>query len=338
MGRISEDTRNSILSLIDSGLSSRKVEEELEVGHATVDRVRARFRPYAPKSRGGRPAKLTAADKRRVVRMAASGKVNNAVQLTHELNNTTNVKCSVRTVRRALREAGLRAVLKKKKPRLTARHMRRRRTFALRYRRWTADDWKRVIWSDETKICLAGPGWREMVWKRPGQSLTEHEVEGTVKFGGGSLMMWGCMTAQGVGHACRIDGNMDAQLYTRILGDEFLWTLSYYELDVDKIVFQQDNDSKHTAHIARQWFKKKRVKVLDWPSQSPDLNPIEHLWRRLKQQLAGYPTKARSIDELWERVEVEWEKIPAQVCVNLIESMPRRVTAVLKAKGGYTKY
>ena len=53
MSRISEDTRNSILSLIDSGLSSRKVEARLEVGHATVNRERAKFRPYAQKSRAG---------------------------------------------------------------------------------------------------------------------------------------------------------------------------------------------------------------------------------------------------------------------------------------------
>ena len=216
--------------------------------------------------------------------------------------------------------------------------MRQRRNFALRYQHWTVDNWKRVVWSDETKISRVGSDWREMVWKKPGRALTEQEVKGTVKFGGGSLMMWGCMTAQGVGYACRIHGNLDAQLYTHILGDEFLRTLEYYGLEVDKIVFQHDNDSKHTSCIARQWLEDNGVEVLDWPSQSPDLNPIEHLWRRLKQQLAGYPTEARSIDELWERVETEWEKIPTQVCVDLIESMPRRVAAVLKAKGGYTKY
>jgi transposase len=77
---------------------------------------------------------------------------------------------------------------------------------------------------------------------------------------------------------------------------------------------------------------------LEWPSQPPDLNPIEHLWWRLKQQLAAYETEPTSIDELWERVETEWEKIPAQVCIDRIESMPRRIAAVLRAKDGYTEY
>ena len=107
---------------------------------------------------------------------------------------------------------------------------------------------------------------------------------------------------------------------------------------MDKIIFQQDNDPKHTSYIARQWFAEKDISVLDWPSQSPDLNPMEHLWHHLKRQLAAYPTEPRNMDELWERVVTEWEKIPAQVCMDLVESMPRRIAAVVEAKGGYTKY
>ena len=61
-----------------------------------------------------------------------------------------------------------------------------------------------------------------------------------------------------------------------------------------------------------------------WPSQSPDLNPIEYLWARLKRALNSYPKAASGILELWERVQDEWEKISKEVCLNLIESMPRR--------------
>ena len=75
-----------------------------------------------------------------------------------------------------------------------------------------------------------------------------------------------------------------------------------------------------------------------WPAQSPDLNPIEHLWNHLKRKLAEYPEVPQGITELSERVEKEREAIDKAVCQNLIESMPRRVQEVLKAKGGYTKY
>ena len=71
---------------------------------------------------------------------------------------------------------------------------------------------------------------------------------------------------------------------------------------------------------------------------SPDLNPIEHLWSHLKRKLAEYERPLDRILELWERVQVEWDKIDSKVCQDLIESMPRRVAAVIKAKEGYTKY
>jgi hypothetical protein len=208
----------------------------------------------------------------------------------------------------------------------------------LKYRHWTVDDWKRVVWSDETKVCLQGSDGLEWAWTEPGSGLTDRNVKGTVKFGGKSLMMWGCMTSQGIGYATHIKDRMDGEFYADILNDEFLQSLAYYGLEVDEIIFQQDNDSKHTSSPARRWFERNKVKVLDWPSRSPDLNPIEHLWRHLKRQLAAYETEVTEIDELWERVEIEWEKIPKQVCIDLIESMPRRIAAVLKAKGGYTKY
>src|SRR3954468_10077690 len=138
------------------------------------------------------------------------------------------------------------------------------------------------------------------------------------------------MTAKGVGYACRIDGNMNAEIYTDILDDYLLETIKYYKLDNGKVIFQQDNDSKHTSCLARQWLDNNGIEVLGWPAQSPDLNLMEHLWEHLKRKLAEYKTEPSGILELWERVEVEWDKITTDVYINLIESMPRCIIAVLK--------
>ena len=323
MKPISEETHNSIVALLDNGLSSYKIASQLGISHTTVDRICGKSRPELQKSQGGRPAKLTETDKCRLARMVASGKADNAVQLTHALKETTNITLSTQTVHHALKEAGIKAATKKKKPRLMPRHICQHLDFATKYQHWTTEDWKRVVWSDETKINRLGSDGHEWVWKRPGGVMTEQHVKGTVKFGGGSLMIWGCMTAQGVGYACQIEGHMDAELYTHILEDEFLQSLEYYGMEVGNIIFQQDNDPKHTSRIAQKWFTDNSVEVLDWPAQSPDLNSIEHLWQHLKRQLATYETDPSSIHELWEWVEEQWNKIPAQVCIDLIESMPR---------------
>jgi DDE superfamily endonuclease len=155
-------------------------------------------------------------------------------------------------------------------------------------------------------------------------------------------MVWGCMTAQGPGYLTKIDNGLDADLYCGILNDELQKTIDWYGLDRAKVIFQQDNDSKHTAKKTKEWLRNSGMEVLQWPAQSPaqspDLNPIEHLWDLLKRKLAGYDRMPTGVLELWERIQVEWNKITAEDCMHLIESMPRRIAATLKAKGGYTKY
>ncbi|KIJ10141.1 hypothetical protein PAXINDRAFT_37154, partial [Paxillus involutus ATCC 200175] len=70
-----------------------------------------------------------------------------------------------------------------------------------------------------------------------------------------------------------------------------------------------DDDPKHTSRKAKNWFEDHDYEVMVWPAQSPDLNPIEHLWFILKRRLAEYPESPKGIAELWERVEREWERI-----------------------------
>ena len=90
------------------------------------------------------------------------------------------------------------------------------------------DDWKGVIWSDETKINKLWSDRRKCVWKKPREVLNGRLIEPTLKFGGGSLMMWGCFTWDRVGYGCKIDGKMDIDLYCQILKDYLPKIMEYY--------------------------------------------------------------------------------------------------------------
>src|SRR6266487_641611 len=229
---------------------------------------------------------------------------------------------SAQTVCNGLKDTGLKAVVKKKRPFLSKKHRKERMDFALAHQYWTVEDWKKVVWSDETKINRLGSDGRKWVWKKPGEDLSNRLVQGTVKFGGGSLMVWGCMLWDGVGYACKIDGRMDGDLYVKILEEDLQASISDYGKSAGDVIFQQDNDSKHTCQKAQDWFEDHDFKVLLWPAQSPDLNPIEHLWDHLKRKLGEYEVAPSGMLELWERVVEEWNKIDAKACQNLIESKP----------------
>ena len=127
--------------------------------------------------------------------------------------------------------------------------------FACAHKDWTIKDWKKVIWSNETKINHLGSDGCKWAWKRAGEGLSDRLVNGTLRFRGGSLMMWGCMTWEGVGFATKINGRIDGDLYLQILKDELQQTLEYYGLNPPNTIFQQDNDLKHTCRMVKNWLE-----------------------------------------------------------------------------------
>ena len=106
----------------------------------------------------------------------------------------------------------------------------------------------------------------------------------------------------------------------------------------ENIVFQQDNAPIHTAKIIKEWFKNKNVTTISWPANSPDLNPIENVWKLLKDNIQKRENFPRTMEELKITLKEEWSKFDVSILRDIVDSMPRRIEAVLKVNGAPTKY
>ena len=176
------------------------------------------------------------------------------------------------------------------------------------------------------------------VWQKSTEEWMPTCTLRTVKTGEPSIMVWGCMSNDGVGPLVLTEGSVTGKKYRDILQKHILLLVLNRRRRRLATILQDDNAPIHRANVVKVWKERNELKCLEWPAQSPDLNPIENLWMILKRRISARDPPAKTVKELKAVVQEEWKTIPVDDVKRLVKSMPKRAKLVIKAKGFGTKY
>lgn len=335
MPRLSEANRHIAIGLLEAGQSQRAVARRMNVHQSTISRLWERYRrqnSVADAPRSGRPRATTAAQDRYIRVHHLRHRTATATSTARQIPGLRRL--SAQTVRNRLREAGLRARRPYFGPVLRQQHRRHRVQWCTNVQAWNLPNWRRIWFSDESRFLLERRDGRMRVYRRRRERFADACVPRVDRLGRGSVMMWGTITCRRRSDLVMIQGNLTAQRYC----DEILRPHLLPIIDRQRELFQQDNARPHTARHTRDFLQNHNINVLPWPSRSPDLNPIEHLWDALDRRVRRRNPQPQTLQQLAQALQAEWAAIGQHEILRLIRSMPRRCRAVLDAHGGHTRY
>jgi transposase len=339
--------RGEIVGLRKGGKSPREIELELGLSRKavryTLDQIVHRDE-CKTLPRCGTPVKFDSRSRRRMLLC-----LRNHPKMTYQQRrDATGLKMSDSYIYRLAIAENLSHWRAKKRPELTEAVAGQRLLWCRCRAHWKTKKWREYMWSDECSVERGKEGEVVWVWGHSSDKWKPTHVE-TYKKGKGMRVM---VSAAFWGEGERSDllilerdfeskkHGYSANSYLALL--EELVVPNY----TDDLIFMQDNAPIHTAKKVTKWFEERGIRVTDWPPYSPDLNPIEHAWKRLKD------TASRMFPELWksnrkseedrtlmeEALKEAWATIPVSFFEELVESMERRVKACIDAKGWHTKY
>jgi len=314
------------LLLIHKGIKkARTLSNMTGVSIATAHRhLRVAKNGKPPPKKKGRKFCLTSAEKTRLKRYALKYSGYSNAQLAKKLEESGGRKVSVRTIGRYLTDMSVKRVKPRPVPLLTERHRQKRLAWCLQNQ---DTDWEKIVFSDESCFQYVSNTSRVLcrVGERPLAPRTSHPPK---------IMVWGGISARGVTPLAVIQGSVDSDKYQEILNGYLFPTMDV--LYPEGYTLQQDNARPHVSLSSKKFFEDHGLKVMDWPANSPDLNPIENLWGILKRKMA--PLKKPPVAEWKVMINEMWSSLSHDTVSGFIESMPRRIQSCIEAGGGHTKY
>ena len=338
--RLNDETKWRVIFLKKNGkLSNRQIAACCKISPSTVTNLWEKYNETGSVNerndlRTGAPRKTTPKQDRALVRASERDRFKTAPQHRRDFI-AQGPRLSVSTIKRRLKEGNMNGRVARKKPLISEVNAQARLKYALSKRHWTADQWLKVMWSDESRFSLFPKCGKVYVRRRPGEEFHRQCLKPTVKRSGGSIMVWGCVSGAGMGKLKRLQGKLDTEAYYRILRHQMGPSMKL-QGGRESFIFMQDNAHVHTAKKNLQFLERNNYNLLDHPAQSSDLNPLENIWWAIEQALLDLPLPSNAND-LFEKIEQIWN-YPTDKLLKYIKSMPSRIEAVIQAKGWHTKY
>ena len=309
----------------------------MNVSESTIRSVIKRWgdsNAFKSAPRNGRPQKLGDREARRLTRIVKNNRKAPLSVISQEFGADVHKE----TIGIKLRYLGLRSRKAIRKPFISKKNAKIRLWWSKARIGWTLKDWKRVIWSDECRIELWQGSRDRLVRRTTSESNHPDCISPTVKHGGGSLMVWACFCWDKIGPIVVIDGNLNHEKYISILTNKLLPFWKQMKRRFRSPIFQDDGARAHTAHAVVNWKRMNVINSFIWPAQSPDLNPIEHVWSFLKQRVKRRKPHPNNLKQLEEYIYEEWKQLDPSMLRNVVFSMPRRIRGVVRSKGYQTSY
>lgn len=336
---ISIEDKKRVASMVEGGLSYRKVASYMGISKSSVCRIISQMRTGGTNRvtpRTGPKKKITSEQFLRCVNLFQRERNQTLSNLRAIIQRKYRVKYSRYGVHKYLKREGYKARVCRKKPFVSKSNRLRRIMFARNHKNWGFKEWSKVIWTDETTFELVRT--RGKTFYYVNQSSPSDPIRRfTKQQGGGKIMLWGCFKGTKIGRCVILGGNMDARRYVNIISKHGMEAIDQFECG-SNFIWMHDNAPAHNAKISKNAIKIFGWKLMNWPPNSPDLNPIENLWAIMKRRIYDGQYYA-SKDVLQDRIFQIWDDLDGDLVLeNLIRSMPTRMKKVLEMNGAPIDY
>ena len=297
---LSEKLREKIMIAHKSGEGCKKIAQRFDVDVSTVRQIVYKWRYFKTTTtllRNGRARKTSSRTARQLVVEVPKNPRVTSRELQSSLARA-DIHVHRFTMRRTLVQVGLHGKVARKNLLLKTKHCAARLKFAKTHLDKTFNHWQKVLWTNETKIELFSHNERRYVWRKPKTAFEERNLLPTVKHGEGSIMVWGCLAVSGTGKLAHIEGTMNSNDYQKILRENVPQLFVIWDLGVAGS-YKRTTTLSIPTNSTEDWLTTKKLKVLKWPNQSPDLNPIEMFWFDLKRSLHARKLSMQESPPTW---------------------------------------